>query len=327
MPGVPALPVLGDVGWEHKREVLMDESRKNILRLKNMRLLELKKAIEKAQEAFSYETYNSNGVYYIKNVAGAKSAVLDLYHAKFFNDNELSMLSPIINSMGDVISFSGTSQYNDLVRLLGGIKYSIGFMNDWFQKNMPSDKDENIINIKLPQIQNFSNLEFISKKLEGCFTSVVSEIEGGKIEIKQFDHGSFWIVVAVGAPYALAFVAAIAWSAAVVSKKRSEAEMAKKEVERAGLQNEAIRQLVTFQDKEINELAMMEANALENKYFSSQDNERAQRIREAIKDVSELLVKGVQIQSALSAPESVSNLFPNYKNLSLIESKINKIDK
>lgn len=292
-----------------------------------MRLLVLKRAIDKAQQTFSFETYNSNGVYYIKNITGAKSAVLDLYHADFFNEKEIDILSPIINSMGDTISFSNHTTYNDLVRLLNNIKYSIGFMNNWFQKNMPTNEDDTTINIKLPQIQNFADLEFISKKLEGCFTSVVSEIEGGKIEIKQFDHGSFWIVVSVGVPAALFFVASLLWSAAVVSKKMSEAKMAKKEVERAGLQNAAIQQLVEFQKRELNELAMMEANALENKYFSKQDNERAQRIREAIKDISELLVKGVQIQSALSAPESVSNLFPNYKNLSLIESKIHKLDK
>lgn len=290
-----------------------------------MRLLALKRAIEKAQQVFNFETYNSSGMYYIKNVAEVKSAVLELLHAHFFNEKEIDMLSPIINSMGDVISFSNNSTYNDLVRLLGHIKYSIEFMNEWFQKNMPSNEDEPIINIKLPQIQNFSDLSFIADKLEGRFTSVVNEIEGGKVEIKQFDHGSFWIVVAVGTPVALAFIAGMAWSAAVVYKKMKEAEMAKREVERAGLQNEAIKQLVDFQKREINELAMVEANALENKFFSQQDNERAQRIRESIKDISELLIKGVQIQSALSAPESVSNLFPNYKNLSLVESNIKKI--
>ena len=65
-----------------------------------MRLLVLKRAIDKAQQTFSFETYNSNGVYYIKNITGAKSAVLDLYHADFFNEKEIDILSPIINSMG-----------------------------------------------------------------------------------------------------------------------------------------------------------------------------------------------------------------------------------
>ena len=58
-----------------------------------MRLLVLKRAIDKAQQTFSFETYNSNGVYYIKNITGAKSAVLDLYHADFFNEKEIDILN------------------------------------------------------------------------------------------------------------------------------------------------------------------------------------------------------------------------------------------
>lgn len=294
-----------------------------------MRLIELKRAIDKSHQLFNYKLDNANGYYYVSNVINLKSAILELYSIKFFNEDERRILLPIVNSMGDRISYNDPNLYNTLAKLLSGIKWTIGFLYDWFQIYMPDsfDDGDSIINIKLPEIQNFSDLEFISKKLDGSFTTVINEISGSKIQIKQFDHGSFWIILSVGVPLAVSVIAGIAWSAAVVAKKWNEAMMARKEVEKAGLQNEAIEQLVAYQKMEMNNLATAEAENIENKCFSEHDNERVQRIREAIKDISELIIKGVQIQSALSAPEEVSNLFPNYNMLSFIESTIKKIGK
>jgi hypothetical protein len=42
--------------------------------------------------------------------------------------------------------------------------------------------------------------------------------------------------------------------------------------------------------------------------------------------MSELIQKGVEIQPSLHTPENVSNLFPNYKLLNLIESKTKQIE-
>ena len=94
---------------------------------------------------------------------------------------------------------------------------------------------------------------------------------------------------------------------------------------RAQLQNDAIAKLVEYQEKEIKTLAEAEANALEQKCFTNNDKERVATIREAIRDVSELVIKGVQIQPALCAPENVANLFPDYYKLPFIDSKIKKL--
>ncbi|MBC8618923.1 hypothetical protein H8788_14350 [Parabacteroides faecis] len=293
-----------------------------------MRLIELKEAIDKANNAFDFTTDNGNGIYYIKNLVKTKVAILDLYKVKFFTEEQRKTLSPIVNSMGTTITFTDHTAYTYLVSSLNHLKYTITQLYDWFQKFIPEPSEEDIqstVNIKLPNIQGFRELETISKLLSGPFSAAVNLAEGGKIQIKQFDHGSFWIVLFVGSPIAVSLIAGIAWSAAVVSKKWKEVKIAEEMARRAQLQNDAIAKLVEYQEKEIKTLAEAEANALEQKCFTNNDKERVATIREAIRDVSELVIKGVQIQPALCAPENVANLFPDYYKLPFIDSKIKKL--
>lgn len=291
-----------------------------------MRLILLREAISIAYNTFDYKSYNSNGSYYIEQVNKAKSGILKLLSVDFFNEQDLILLDPIINSTGIKISYTDGTLWEKTTGLLKGISYTLRLLNDWFSKFMPQEQDpDNIINIKLPQIQEFKDLENISKKLSGPFSIILREVEGGQVEIKQFDHGSFWIVVGVGSISAVTLVGAIAWSAAVIAKKWNELNISIEVARTAKLKNDAIEELVKYQRNTINELAQQEAAFIANKCFSEEDSEKNARLREALKDVSELLVKGVEIQPALCAPESVSNLFPNYKTLPFIESKISKL--
>lgn len=293
-----------------------------------MRLIELKEAIDKANNCIDFTTDSGSGVYYINNIAKTKSAILELYRVKFFTEEQRKTLLPVVNSMGATITFTDNRTFNHLVSSLHNIKYTITQLYDWFQKFIPETSEEDIqstVNIKLPNIQGFKELETISKLLSGPFSAAVNLTEGGKIQIKQFDHGSFWIVLFVGSPIAVSLIAGIAWSAAVVSKKWKEVKLAEEMVRRAQLQNDEIAKLIEYQEKEIRSLAEAEASALEQKCFTDNDKERVATIREAIKDVSELIIKGVEIQPALCAPENVTNLFPDYYKLPFIDSKIKKI--
>ncbi len=49
--------------------------------------------------------------------------------------------------------------------------------------------------------------------------------------------------------------------------------------------------------------------------------ETVERLKYTIKEFAELIEKGAEIHPALQAPESVRNLFPNFKNILGIESK------
>lgn len=47
--------------------------------------------------------------------------------------------------------------------------------------------------------------------------------------------------------------------------------------------------------------------------------------KNSLYNISELILKGTEIHPALSVPEDVENLFPNYTTLSFIESKTKKL--
>ncbi|MEB0260207.1 MULTISPECIES: hypothetical protein [unclassified Mucilaginibacter] len=66
-----------------------------------------------------------------------------------------------------------------------------------------------------------------------------------------------------------------------------------------------------------------EAEAIAKEFDN--DKERIERYKLSIDNMSKLIGKGTEIHPSLLAPENVSNLFPAYKNLNLIESKTKKI--
>ena len=50
-----------------------------------------------------------------------------------------------------------------------------------------------------------------------------------------------------------------------------------------------------------------------------------ERVKYTIKEFAEMIEKGAEIHPALQAPESVQNLFRDFKNVSKIESKIKQL--
>lgn len=57
------------------------------------------------------------------------------------------------------------------------------------------------------------------------------------------------------------------------------------------------------------------------------DNEQIERLKMSIRTFSNLIERGAEIHPALQVPETVSNLYPNYKQLETISSKIKQIEK
>ena len=69
-----------------------------------------------------------------------------------------------------------------------------------------------------------------------------------------------------------------------------------------------------------------EARHLEKEFFGDEENpERLERVKHSIETMQELLEKGAEVHPALLAPEQVKNLFPDYKKLGSVESRIKQI--
>lgn len=291
-----------------------------------MRLVELKRAIERSLQTYKFEVSNSNGYYYIGNILALKSSLLELNKVNLFDEKEKRLLSPIFNSMGDKISFNNNNSYSELLKLLNEIGFTIYLLNNWFQKFMPENIDEDsssIVNIKLPNIHNFDDLNKVANELRLAFSAIVNEYEGGKIEIIQFDHGSYWLILKVGT--ALTLISALAWSGAVVAKKTIECKNAYEIYQNASIRNDLLEELEQANEKLINIVIEQEAKLIQQEHFKKEDNEQLERIKNSIYNISELIIRGTEIHPALAAPEEVQNLFPDFKSLPLIESRTKKL--
>lgn len=295
------------------------------LNIKQMRLIDLKEAISESKELFHYSTSNNNGIFYIKELTDTREALKILMNAHFFSHEEKELLSPIVNSTGQVVSYSDSTTYGKTIELLKGTFFSIGFMFNWFCANMQEyDKeDQNLINIKLPNCIDFQSLEIFSKTMSGAISLVSTEVPGGKFEIKQFDHGSFWIIVSVGA--AIGLIGKIINFALEIAQKVCDIELAKKVNENAGLSVDSNKKLINYRDQLINELAEKSASDVHDEFFKDNDEERKQRLRESIKDISSLITEGVAFQPSLKASKESTKDFPQLSKYASIVDEMKKL--
>lgn len=190
--------------------------------------------------------------------------------------------------------------------------------------------DQNSIFIKLPNTTDLGNLAQEIENFNKILTLTVLDPKiGGEITLELIEPGSIWLKINLGIATAVTLVGSIAWSSAVVYKKYQEAKIIEELVNQQKLENEQ-RQNALNASKLLTDLFIQaEAQNIYNTYYQNGeiDNEQIERIKASIKMLSEEIHKGAEIAPALTAPEEVTNLFPDMKALPLIQSKIKQIDK
>ncbi|MEQ8561190.1 MAG: hypothetical protein RID18_06750, partial [Cytophagales bacterium] len=87
------------------------------------------------------------------------------------------------------------------------------------------------------------------------------------------------------------------------------------------LANEQKVAFIEAQKKQLELLVQTEAKIISDEYYKETNPEDLERLKHSIVTVSELINKGLEIHPSLNTPEQVSNLFPDFKNLNLIESR------
>jgi hypothetical protein len=215
------------------------------------------------------------------------------------------------------------SAASQVMGLINQIKYQVGIVQDTIRDSFHFiELDDNTISIKIESLKKFSDLKDIADKLKKTIELPVGEFEeGGEIEIINFDSGSFWFDILLPTSASVVLVGSIAWAGAVIYKKYQEAFAFKSYAKGLVIQEEHLEALKDAAAKKISLDIETEAKLIQSEFYNSSDNEQLERLKLSIKEYSELIQKGVQIQPAITAPENISNLFPNYKTLDLIESK------
>jgi hypothetical protein len=213
--------------------------------------------------------------------------------------------------------FSAASDLKDYIKSLASFLNALGVQS-------PTESDIYVQFRTVGDLPAFkAQLETLQLILE---QTILDSKIGGKMEIRSIDKGSIWLHLYIGSIQAVGFVGSIAWSAAVVYKKFQEGRLVEQHVESLKIKNEALKQIQEAQEKLLKDVVEAEAKHLEKEIFGEEENpDRLERIKHAIRLMQELLEKGAEVHPALMAPENVKNLFPDFKKLGAVESRIKKI--
>lgn len=191
-----------------------------------------------------------------------------------------------------------------------------------------NEEKENTIYVKLPNFTSLTELANFTKSLDTTLNQIVTHSEiGGQVILNNFDSGSLWFEICLYSSSAVTLVASTLWSAAVIRKKMLECKLMEEKVRAYQLGNDAVEKLKECMTNEINELCRAEAKNIMSLYnLTDTDNEYESRLMYSIKEFSELINKNTEIHASYLDNEDVSNLFPDFKHLDNVTSKIKQIE-
>lgn len=147
-----------------------------------------------------------------------------------------------------------------------------------------------------------------------------------KLKNKGADRGSIIFYVSLGAAAAVKLIGVICWSAAVIRRKRAEARILEEHAKTLQLKNESLRDLIEAQREQLRNITQGEAERIVRTHYDQNDPEAVERLKLSINSISELIDRGVTILPNGNDRETLKS-FPDYSQLSLIESTIKQLKK
>lgn len=281
-----------------------------------MRLTEIKKHINIAIENFNPIFNNESSRPYIDNALMTKVVIRNLHDAGIIeiNPNETDNILTIISScMTDriIIDHNKFNEYRYTLKILNE---SLIMLSDWINRYVPDEKDETVINIKLPQLNGMDDLIKASTIINKSLGQSVSEV-GGEVKVKHLEYGSSWIIISVGIAAAANLVMRIANAAFEISKKYYSFRITQKQYERYSISTDIIKNIKEVNEKIIYEETNKLAEDIEKDFYDEKDNERISRIRVSIAEMMKLIELGGEVHPALIESSNKQIQTPDYKSL------------
>jgi len=187
-------------------------------------------------------------------------------------------------------------------------------------------EDDSTIYVQMPKIKDLEDLSKKSKILHNAISQAILDPSiKGAIKVRAYDIGSLWIIMTVGSVTAVKLIGGLVWAAAVVRKKKMEFKTFEQHVKCLEIKTESIVDLKDAQKKQLEISLEAEAGNLVSQFFRGENAEKTERVKYSIKLISDLMDKGVEIHPALNASKAIENMFPDYSNIRLIESRIQEL--
>jgi hypothetical protein len=292
-----------------------------------MRLRDMQKIIGKVEVDKLYldhEHYNDK--YYFSNLSMYKSTLTKVSEIEIFStDINIIKNSPLfettLNSCemeeksGEHVKIAAFNVYNS-TRLLQRMLETI----------LPV-QDEAQISVKMPESTNLEDFIAEMNKLNTAISQVVHNKEiNGQVIIKNWEPGSFWMDLFLGTKEAVFLIASIAWASVVINNKIKEGKMLDEKLRGIKIENDHLEHVADKHKIIIDELLEAEANNILHKDFDSENHDMLARIKNSINIFTEMLSDGLEVHSALEGKDNVKEIFPDYKKMEFVESKIKLLD-
>jgi hypothetical protein len=292
-----------------------------------MRLRRIKKTLENNIVFLNYKREYLSGNqpgYLYTDITNLKIAIekvknLGLYEP-LISDIETSI---IFSTSQDEIILTDSKEDSRLKKGLEVVRSGCHALLIILKELYHEKEDESTIYIQMPKIKDLEDLSKKSKQLHTAISqSILDPSIKGTIKIKSYDIGSLWIVISVGSAIAVKLIGGIVWAAAVIRKKKMEFKRFEQHVRCLKIKTESMEDLKDAQKKQLEVSLEAEADNLVAQFYKGRNAEKTERVKYSIKLISDLMDKGVEIHPALNASKEVGNIFPDYKNIGLIESRI-----
>lgn len=285
-----------------------------------MRLIDIKKYINIAYNNFDLK-FSVSDNYYIDNILQSKIAINALIESKILPsgyENEESLLNIIQSSFTDKIRVN-SSIYSTYETISKHIFYMINCLHGWIDEYVKTEETDTTLNIKLPPINDLSDLSDTISLLEKSLNSISTINGGGKIKVEQLDHGSLWVIIAACSQNILVAIIAAINSALDIAKKKIELDQAKEILKRTKIENDAIENLVKLQKHVIAQLIEEQAENTNYKIPEEAngltEGEQKNRYKKSLEELTQLIAAGTEFHPALCASSEIQNSFPDFKQI------------
>lgn len=167
--------------------------------------------------------------------------------------------------------------------------------------------------VKLPPTKDFSEMSKYIDSLNRVLTQCpYFNVENEKIEIETVDIGSIWMkfaVVATSTAVILSNLATVTDKCVKIQSHIITCRQQEENYRTLNLKNDLLEQLIKANEEATNALIDQASKDLQNDIEKLSPEDEA-RLKMTLKELSNMMSKGLEIYASIDAPEEVKDLFP-----------------
>lgn len=280
-----------------------------------MRLSDIKRYIN-----IAYENYNCNstdmssGLIQYKDTEGTKLAIKALDKAGIISiyEDPYSLFASTFSNFINV----DPGKHPNIKFKMQALESTISILHKWINEYLPDDEDDTTINIKLPKLYQVNDLVKASGIINKALSQSVAE-SGGEVKIRHLDYGSSWLIISAGTALAAKLVMLLADAGFKIAQKYYGIKMMQQQYERFNMGTEMLKTIKEANEKIIATDARVLAEHIEKDIYkdTDTDNERIERLRVSITEMSKLIELGGEVHPALICASDNNISTPDYKSL------------